>query len=101
MDWLGIASSLPPTGATTFEDLEQYATAFNGYDYVGEVLKVDAFQHYDSLKNGGLEEASVEDVRFFLFMLQREIRWTEGGAIETAGRESFMRTVDLLRRRLG
>ncbi len=99
MDWHVLASTPPPLGAATFELLAEYAMTFNGYEYAEEVLKVDSFEYFERCKTMDRSSATIEDLRFYLFMLQRQIRWIESGAYDEEGRREFMRVIEVVTRR--
>lgn len=91
--------SMLPSSHARWEDLEPFCTSFDGYD--GGRRSIDACAEIKArVLNGGLTEASMDELRITLFIVQRKISWNELMPVQAAEVDEIRPVIEEIRRRL-
>jgi hypothetical protein len=91
-------ADLPPPDAE-YESLWPFCLSFDGY-LASRLAGTDPHVVSANTERDGLETATMECLRITAFMLQRAIKWGDGGSSETNRMERIRSVVEEIRRRL-
>jgi hypothetical protein len=91
-------ADLPPPDAE-YESLWPFCLSFDGYR-AGSLAGADPHVVTADTEREGLEKATMECLRITAFMLQRAIKWSDGGPLETYLVARIRSVVEEIRRRL-
>jgi len=91
-------ADLPPPGAE-YESLWPFCLSFDGYR-AGSLAGADPHLVAADTERAGLEKATMECLRITAFMLQRTIKWGDGGSSEAYLVVRIRSVVEQIRRRL-